>query len=720
MDRTEVGLADQTDVVVTLKEILSTLKRMDERLLQINANTKASDEESTCIHRKTEETVLVCVRVNISSVSNIDTVAQEFTCEFFLAATWEEPQLLGKSSSASVDWTKNWDPRIYFANAVEIKSMHKKHRIIGIEGNPVPVVQISYRVVGRFKTLFSLHNFPFDYQTLKIEISSKWSSAVVVFDRTPNIPCVLSNENFLGKEQWDLLDHVITKDSTSSEDPSKVSMITYSSYAFEFHIKRKYTYFLTNIVCLMFLISLLSFTTFFVSPDSIGDRLGVILTLLLTAVTFKFVVSQSLPPVSYLTVLDWYVLSTVVFIFSVAIENSVVAKMERKSHQLMVDESAWSVSIVVFILIHVFFIVKAALIVRNVRKALAYHQRCYQWKNGVLPICDKLVPKASPKAPLSTLIPRLQPSVVTHASVPGDRICGRVVSDTSERNLLQKDQKRISRIEEIDASPEFANEPGLSKQKCVSSIRKNDFRKPVNCEANGDRCEGTFYPLSRSENVESQPMRSVTRELSRADIAHDETIKSDTAKLMSSIQDLPLASDLEEAQIESVHIISLPNRIEESLMRGKTTTTPSLSQLQEAPKSSLPSATGTDESRRLHKSGNFHKLPVSSSLLSSSTPDMNFKTLSPSQLTTIKEDEVVNIECGPIRLSSLATSRVDSVDETAKYSNKVVDEGDDSSSSDLSDSEVTAPIPKTESDINALLIGGRNNKMNLGRSLAGF
>ena len=717
MDRNEVGLADQNDAVVTLKEILSTLKHMDERLLQIDANTKASDEESTCIHRKTEETVLVCVRVNISSVSNIDTVAQEFTCEFFLAATWEEPQLRGKSSSASVDWSKNWDPRIYFANAVEIKSLHKKHRIIGIEGNPVPVVQISYRVVGRFKTLFSLHNFPFDCQTLKIEISSKWSSSVVVFDRTPNIPCVLSNENFLGKEQWDLLDHVITKDSTSSEDPSKVSMITYSSYAFEFHIKRKYTYFLTNIVCLMFLISLLSFTTFFVSPESIGDRLGVILTLLLTAVTFKFVVSQSLPPVSYLTVLDWYVLSSVVFIFSVAIENSVVAKMERKSHQLIIDESAWSVSIAVFILIHAFFIVKAALIVRNVKEALTYHQRCYQWKNGLLPICDKLVSEAPPKSPLSPLKPRLQPTVVSHASIPGDRVCGRVVNDSNERSVMQKDQRRICRIEEIDASPRFANEPDSSKQTYVSSIWKKECRKPISFEANDYRNEGSFSLISR--NVESQPIRYVTRELCKADIALDEAIKSDMLELNSSIQDLPLTSDFDKAHIKREDSLSLPLRIEESVLRGKTVITPSLTQLQEAPKSNLPSATSTYESKRLHKSGNFHELPVSSSLLCGVTPDVKPRTLSPSQLTTIKEDEVVKIECGLTRPASLAPSRVDSDDESAKDSNKVVDDADDSSSSDLSDSEVTAPIPKTESDINALLFGGRN-KMNLGRSVAGF
>jgi len=52
-----------------------------------------------------------------------------------------------------------------------------------------------------------------------------------------------------------------------------------------------------------FLIDILSFCSFSVDISSPSDRLSVTLTLLLTAVAFKFVVSQSLPTISYLTLL---------------------------------------------------------------------------------------------------------------------------------------------------------------------------------------------------------------------------------------------------------------------------------------------------------------------------------------------------------------------------------------------------------------------------------
>lgn len=55
--------------------------------------------------------------------------------------------------------------------------------------------------------------------------------------------------------------------------------------------------------CFQLLINLLTFTSFSISPDKPQSRLGVTLTLLLTAVAFKFVVASNLPTISYLTYL---------------------------------------------------------------------------------------------------------------------------------------------------------------------------------------------------------------------------------------------------------------------------------------------------------------------------------------------------------------------------------------------------------------------------------
>ena len=73
-----------------------------------------------------------------------------------------------------------------------------------------------------------------------------------------------------------------------------------------------------------FLICCLVLTTFIFDVGDLSGRLTVSLTLLLTAVAFKFVVSSSLPQTEYLTYIDRYFLYGIVFIFLVAVENAVV------------------------------------------------------------------------------------------------------------------------------------------------------------------------------------------------------------------------------------------------------------------------------------------------------------------------------------------------------------------------------------------------------------
>ena len=62
-----------------------------------------------------------------------------------------------------------------------------------------------------------------------------------------------------------------------------------------------FAFYMVFLVSSQFFISALSFATFAVSPELPQNRLQLSFTLLLTSVTFKFVINQSLPKISYLT-----------------------------------------------------------------------------------------------------------------------------------------------------------------------------------------------------------------------------------------------------------------------------------------------------------------------------------------------------------------------------------------------------------------------------------
>jgi heme/copper-type cytochrome/quinol oxidase subunit 2 len=69
----------------------------------------------------------------------------------------------------------------------------------------------------------------------------------------------------------------------------------------------------------MLAICSLSFTAFAIPREDLGDRMSIVLTLLLTAVAFKLVIADSLPKVSYFTALDTYMNAMFLLLFMVCL-----------------------------------------------------------------------------------------------------------------------------------------------------------------------------------------------------------------------------------------------------------------------------------------------------------------------------------------------------------------------------------------------------------------
>ncbi|KAF6771591.1 hypothetical protein AHF37_10107 [Paragonimus kellicotti] len=76
------------------------------------------------------------------------------------------------------------------------------------------------------------------------------------------------------------------------------------------------------------MISSLSFATFAVSPDKAELRLRLSFTLILTSVTFKYVITQSLPKISYLTYMDKYVLMSLAILCIISVWHAIVTLLD--------------------------------------------------------------------------------------------------------------------------------------------------------------------------------------------------------------------------------------------------------------------------------------------------------------------------------------------------------------------------------------------------------
>eukprot|EP00039_Didymoeca_costata_P016026 m.279950 g.279950 ORF g.279950 m.279950 type:complete len:820 (+) comp16323_c12_seq1:226-2685(+) len=99
-----------------------------------------------------------------------------------------------------------------------------------------------------------------------------------------------------------------------------------------FRVSRQPWTYIYNVILIMFMTATLVAGAFFVPINDLADRAAITLTILLTAVAFKLVLQDGLPQVSYLTLLDKYVLVCFLAIFLVAVESTVVAFLVGIEH----------------------------------------------------------------------------------------------------------------------------------------------------------------------------------------------------------------------------------------------------------------------------------------------------------------------------------------------------------------------------------------------------
>jgi len=87
------------------------------------------------------------------------------------------------------------------------------------------------------------------------------------------------------------------------------------------------------------------------------NRLQTTYTLLLTSVSFKWVINRSLPTVSYLTSLDKYAITCIFYVCLLCVWHSIVGAFWPKSDAQTYDLALLIAFSVFFLLIHVGFLI---------------------------------------------------------------------------------------------------------------------------------------------------------------------------------------------------------------------------------------------------------------------------------------------------------------------------------------------------------------------------
>ena len=275
--------------------------------------------------------IKVGFKINMLSISALDNVSQTFVCEFVLRGRTLNAAKL-KTAAGEPVTVDNWEPRIRILNMLE-SSIWGMHASDGGDGE----LEFKWRICGTFGERMELQSFPLDCQKLQLDISSAIpahkkddpSAKLLTFCNWENRSqgsAAVQRRNFTQSNVFELGAEVTMK-QTLSEVSESTSNTVRPVLRIALTARRKPLYFFWNIMLPMALIEALAYGSFAVPREDVADRLSVSLTMVLTAVAFKQIIAAELPNVSYLTLLDVFVLASFASTCLVAFENIVVGQV---------------------------------------------------------------------------------------------------------------------------------------------------------------------------------------------------------------------------------------------------------------------------------------------------------------------------------------------------------------------------------------------------------
>lgn len=260
----------------------------------------------------------ISVRLFINDLVSIDDLRQEFTIDFLMELTWQDPRL-GRAVRASgveicdVVLAEIWNPQALVSNSRQLQ--HQLGDRVSLRGDGR--VEYVQRFYGALAAPLDLAAFPLDTQILPITLIS--------LD--------------YGPEQARFVLRAASKSERFSEPGWQVALgggygggfktglfdtpeheIVLSRFDFELEVARNVAYYVWKVLIPITVITFMSWVVFWMDPDQLGVRMGVGTASMLTIVAFLFSLGNILPRVSYLTRIDIFVYSSLLLVFLALVE----------------------------------------------------------------------------------------------------------------------------------------------------------------------------------------------------------------------------------------------------------------------------------------------------------------------------------------------------------------------------------------------------------------
>jgi hypothetical protein len=251
---------------------------------------------------------------------------QIFEANLYCTQTWNDPRLSAKSRGSSLEecnlkLDEIWHPELRVMNQGKFWNVSESDIRVDSEGN----VLIFHRLRGDLSTQLDIRDFPFDSQVLPIKVLSLLYG--------PDEISLVADESKTGRLEnfsiagWKVEPEVKTK--TSNQYVASLDR-DFSRIDFNLTAHRESGFYIWKVMVALFLIVFMAWTVFWIKPLELGPRIGIATAAVLTLIAFRFSLTQLLPKVSYLTIMDQIVFLSTALVFLALVETVLTGIIARE------------------------------------------------------------------------------------------------------------------------------------------------------------------------------------------------------------------------------------------------------------------------------------------------------------------------------------------------------------------------------------------------------
>jgi Neurotransmitter-gated ion-channel ligand binding domain/Neurotransmitter-gated ion-channel transmembrane region len=247
--------------------------------------------------------------LNLVSLNEAD---QTFTCTGYLTETWNDPRLAfplhpGEPAFRLYRKTAIWFPLLQFYNSASPRKI-SSYLLSGASDGTVSYTE---KFSVRLSTNMHLRAFPFDSQDLQIVVHPFTNQPDGILLSPDPSTTGISPAPYTPLPLW----HTGTVTYRPELSPEReAGGKSHYQVTFEIQIVRNSEYYIYRIFLPLALMVAVSWGVLWVPPNDLNSQLLISVTTVLTLVVFSVALSNTLPPVAYLTFYDIFFLVSFFFV----------------------------------------------------------------------------------------------------------------------------------------------------------------------------------------------------------------------------------------------------------------------------------------------------------------------------------------------------------------------------------------------------------------------